>query len=123
MFEGEEEVCEPIVSSVPRNKVVPLPLAGTAASPELHGLVGVLKHEQKRAGGVIKYSTNAVKNLAATQAFPGDNVDEGSSPEPPAKKAKQPAKPAAGVPARGRGWWRAVGRSGRGPAAMPPWQQ
>eukprot|EP00873_Tetraselmis_striata_P006705 jgi/Tetstr1/426969/TSEL_017182.t1 len=29
-------------------------------------------------------------------AVPGDNVDEGSSPEPPAKKAKQPAKPAAG---------------------------
>eukprot|EP00873_Tetraselmis_striata_P043634 jgi/Tetstr1/463898/TSEL_008709.t1 len=60
---------------------------------------------EKRAGGIIKHNTNAVKNLAATQAVPGDNVDdEGSSPEPPAKKAKQPAKPAAvGVPARGRG--------------------
>eukprot|EP00873_Tetraselmis_striata_P035153 jgi/Tetstr1/455417/TSEL_042249.t1 len=44
-----------------------------------------------------------VKNLAATQAVPGDNVDEGSSPEPPAKKAKQAAKPAVAVPARGRG--------------------
>eukprot|EP00873_Tetraselmis_striata_P033118 jgi/Tetstr1/453382/TSEL_003965.t1 len=60
--------------------------------------------EPKRAGGIIKHSTNAVKNMAATQAVPGDNVDEGGSPEPPAKKqAKQPAKPAAGGPARGRG--------------------
>eukprot|EP00873_Tetraselmis_striata_P040851 jgi/Tetstr1/461115/TSEL_006254.t1 len=58
---------------------------------------------QKRAGGIIKHNSNAVKNLAATQAFPGENVDEGNSPEPRAKKAKQPAKPAAGVPARGRG--------------------
>eukprot|EP00873_Tetraselmis_striata_P027709 jgi/Tetstr1/447973/TSEL_035277.t1 len=56
------------------------------------------------AGGIIKHNTNAVKRMAATQAFPSDiNVDEGSSPEPPAKKAKQPAKPAAGVPARSRG--------------------
>eukprot|EP00873_Tetraselmis_striata_P039209 jgi/Tetstr1/459473/TSEL_004840.t1 len=93
----------PIVSSVHRNKVLALPLARTAASPKLHGLVGVLKQQQKREGGVIKDNTNAVKNLAATQAVPGDNVDESSSPEPPAKKAKQPAKPAAGVPARGRG--------------------
>eukprot|EP00873_Tetraselmis_striata_P043062 jgi/Tetstr1/463326/TSEL_008250.t1 len=60
-------------------------------------------NQQKRAGGIIKHNTNAVKNLAATQAVPGDNVDEGSSPEPPAKKAKQPAKPAAGGLARGRG--------------------
>eukprot|EP00873_Tetraselmis_striata_P021336 jgi/Tetstr1/441600/TSEL_029828.t1 len=59
--------------------------------------------QQKRAGGIIKHNTNAVKNLAATQAVSGDNVDEGSSPEPPAKKAQQPAKPAAGVPARGLG--------------------
>eukprot|EP00873_Tetraselmis_striata_P014641 jgi/Tetstr1/434905/TSEL_023902.t1 len=58
---------------------------------------------EKRAGGIIKHNTNAVKNLAATQAVPGDNVDEGSSPEPPAKKAKQPAKPAAGGLALGRG--------------------
>eukprot|EP00873_Tetraselmis_striata_P001884 jgi/Tetstr1/422148/TSEL_013003.t1 len=36
-------------------------------------------------------------------AFPGDNVNEGISPEPPAKKAKQRAKPAVGVPARGQG--------------------
>eukprot|EP00873_Tetraselmis_striata_P028873 jgi/Tetstr1/449137/TSEL_036347.t1 len=70
---------------------------------ELHGLVSVLAQQQKRAGGIIKHNTNAVKHLAATQDVPGDNVDEGSSPEPPAKKAKQPAKPAAGVPARGRG--------------------
>eukprot|EP00873_Tetraselmis_striata_P027392 jgi/Tetstr1/447656/TSEL_035014.t1 len=79
MFKGEEEVCE------------------------VKGLVGVLAHQQKRAGGIIKHNTHAVKNLAATQAVHGDNVDEGSSPEPPDKKAKQPAKPAAGVPARGRG--------------------
>eukprot|EP00873_Tetraselmis_striata_P018274 jgi/Tetstr1/438538/TSEL_027090.t1 len=93
-----------IVSSVQRNKVVSLPLAGTAASPKLHyGLVGVPAHQQKRAGGIIKHNTNAVKNLAATQAVPGYNVDEGSSPEPLAKKVKQPAKPAAGVLARGRG--------------------
>eukprot|EP00873_Tetraselmis_striata_P039901 jgi/Tetstr1/460165/TSEL_005481.t1 len=52
------------------------------------------------AGGIIKHYTNTVKKLAATQAFPGVNVDEGgSSSEPPAKKAKQLAKPAAGVPA------------------------
>eukprot|EP00873_Tetraselmis_striata_P009923 jgi/Tetstr1/430187/TSEL_020018.t1 len=92
-----------IVSSAQRNKIVSLPLAGTAASPKLHGLVGVLAQQQKRAGGIIKHNTNPVKNLAATQAAPGDTVDEGSSPEPSAKKAKQPAKPAAGVPARGRG--------------------
>eukprot|EP00873_Tetraselmis_striata_P020889 jgi/Tetstr1/441153/TSEL_029413.t1 len=48
------------------------------------------------AGDIIKqHNTNAVKNLAATQASLGDNVDEGSSPEPPAKGAK-PAKPAVG---------------------------
>eukprot|EP00873_Tetraselmis_striata_P035275 jgi/Tetstr1/455539/TSEL_042361.t1 len=103
-------------------KAVSLPPAGNAASPKLHGLVGVLAHQQKRAGGIIKHNTNAVKNPAATQAIPGDNVDEGNSPEPPAKKAKQPAKPAAGVPARGRvvmGPGRAVGRySGWGRAAV-----
>eukprot|EP00873_Tetraselmis_striata_P008875 jgi/Tetstr1/429139/TSEL_019101.t1 len=66
---------KPIVSSVQRNKIVSLPLAGTAASPKLHGLVGVLAKEQKRAGGIIKHNTNAVKNHApaATQAVPGDN--------------------------------------------------
>eukprot|EP00873_Tetraselmis_striata_P028077 jgi/Tetstr1/448341/TSEL_035625.t1 len=96
-------VIKPIVSTVQRNKIVSLPLAGTVASPKLHGLVlGVLAQQQKRAGGIIKHNTNAVKNLAATQAVPGDNVDEGSSPEPPANKAKQPAKPAAGGLARGR---------------------
>eukprot|EP00873_Tetraselmis_striata_P044810 jgi/Tetstr1/465074/TSEL_009802.t1 len=50
------------------------------------------------------------------------DVDGGSSPEPPAKKAKQPAKQAGGWRADGvvpgPGW--AVGRSGRGPAAGPP---
>eukprot|EP00873_Tetraselmis_striata_P003102 jgi/Tetstr1/423366/TSEL_001371.t1 len=70
---------------------------------KLHGLVGVMAQLQKTAGGHHQTQhQRAVKNLAATQAVPGDNVDEGSSPEPPAKKAKQPAKPAAGVPARGR---------------------
>eukprot|EP00873_Tetraselmis_striata_P010768 jgi/Tetstr1/431032/TSEL_020751.t1 len=60
----------------------------------------MLKHQQKRVGGIIKHNTNVVKNMPATaQAFPGDNVDEGSSPEPPAKKAE----PAAGVPAPGKG--------------------
>eukprot|EP00873_Tetraselmis_striata_P026844 jgi/Tetstr1/447108/TSEL_034546.t1 len=112
MFKGEEETPrpvptfggnKPIVSTVQRNKIVSLPLAGTAASPKLHGLVGVPVQQQKRAGGIIKHNTNAVKNLAATQAVPGDNVDEGSSPEPPAKKAKQPAKPAAGGLAQDRG--------------------
>eukprot|EP00873_Tetraselmis_striata_P014990 jgi/Tetstr1/435254/TSEL_024173.t1 len=114
---------KPIVSSVQRKKIVSLPLAGTAASPKLHGLVGVLAQQQKRAGGIIKHNTNAVKNLAATQAVPGDNVDEGSSPEPPAKRPSSPPSrrlegwPRAGVvPGPGR----AVGRSGRGPAAGPP---
>eukprot|EP00873_Tetraselmis_striata_P025861 jgi/Tetstr1/446125/TSEL_033725.t1 len=101
---------KPIVSSVQRNKVVSLPLAGTAASPKPRGLAGVLAQQQNRAGGIIKHNTNAVKKLAATQAVPGDNVDEGSSPEPPAKKAKQPAKPAAGVPTRG--WGGAGARAG-----------
>eukprot|EP00873_Tetraselmis_striata_P041854 jgi/Tetstr1/462118/TSEL_007186.t1 len=142
VFKGEEEVCEvtphseaavptfggkPIVSSVQRNKVLLLPLAGTIASPELNATLGGLKQHQKKAGGIIKHNTNAVKSLAAKQAFAGDNVEEGSSPEPPTKKAKQPAKPAAGVPARGRGGAGAkvgVGRSGLRPAASrPPWQQ
>eukprot|EP00873_Tetraselmis_striata_P025827 jgi/Tetstr1/446091/TSEL_033691.t1 len=82
MFKGEEEICKvtlhseaafptlggkPIVSSVvQRNKVVlALPLAGTAASPKLHGLMGVLKQLKKRAGGIITHNTNAVKNMAA----------------------------------------------------------
>eukprot|EP00873_Tetraselmis_striata_P019276 jgi/Tetstr1/439540/TSEL_027969.t1 len=77
-------------------------------------LVGVLAQKQKRAGGIIKHNTNAVKNLGVTEAVPGDNVDEGSSPEPPAKKAKQPAKPAAGVPPRGHGG--AGARAGGGPS-------
>eukprot|EP00873_Tetraselmis_striata_P018033 jgi/Tetstr1/438297/TSEL_026864.t1 len=94
---------KPISSGVQRNKIVSLPLAGTVASPKLHGLVGVLAQQQKRAGDIIKHNPNAVKNLTATQAVPGDNVDEGSSPEPPARKAKQPAKPAAGGLVGGRG--------------------
>eukprot|EP00873_Tetraselmis_striata_P021925 jgi/Tetstr1/442189/TSEL_030339.t1 len=111
----------PIVSSVRGNKVVSRPLAGTAASPKLHGLVGVLAQQQKRACGIIKHNTNAVKNMAATQAVPGDNVAEGSSPEPPAKKAKQPAKPAAGVSARGRGGEGArAGGGAFGSRAGPP---
>eukprot|EP00873_Tetraselmis_striata_P043160 jgi/Tetstr1/463424/TSEL_000728.t1 len=57
----------------------------------------------RAASSSKQHNTNAVKNLAATQAVPGDNVDEGSSPQPPAKKAKHAAKHAAGVPARGRG--------------------
>eukprot|EP00873_Tetraselmis_striata_P000178 jgi/Tetstr1/420442/TSEL_011555.t1 len=39
--------------------------AGFRVSDELHGLVGVLKQQQKRAGGIIKHNTNAAKNLAA----------------------------------------------------------
>eukprot|EP00873_Tetraselmis_striata_P006977 jgi/Tetstr1/427241/TSEL_017428.t1 len=101
MFKGEEEVCEVTPHwEAAAQQIVSLPLPGTAASPKLHGLAGV---QQKRAGGIIKHNTNSVKNLAATQAVPGDNVDEGSSPEPPAKKAKQPAKPAAGGLVQGRG--------------------
>eukprot|EP00873_Tetraselmis_striata_P004803 jgi/Tetstr1/425067/TSEL_015531.t1 len=95
MFKGKEEVCE----VMPHSEAAGL----VAASPKLHGFVGVLKQQRKRAGGIIKHNTNAVKNLAAAQAFPDDNIDEGSSREPPCKKAKQPAKPAAGVPARCRG--------------------
>eukprot|EP00873_Tetraselmis_striata_P032861 jgi/Tetstr1/453125/TSEL_040148.t2 len=51
-------------------------------------LVGVLAQEQKRAGGIIKHNINTVNNMAATQAVPGDKVGEGSSLDPPAKKAK-----------------------------------
>eukprot|EP00873_Tetraselmis_striata_P039971 jgi/Tetstr1/460235/TSEL_005550.t1 len=69
---------------------------------EVEGFLGMLKQQQKEAAGSIKHNTNAVKNLAAMQAVSDDNVDEGSSPEPPAQRAKQPAKPAAEVPARVR---------------------
>eukprot|EP00873_Tetraselmis_striata_P022852 jgi/Tetstr1/443116/TSEL_031172.t1 len=140
MFKGEEEVCEvtphleaadprpvpafggkPIVSIVQRNKIVSLPQAGTAASPKLHGLVGVLAQQQKRVSGIIKHNTNAVKNMAATQAVPGDNVDEGSSPEPPTKKAKRLAKPAVGGRARCRGGAGArAGGEALGSRAGPP---
>eukprot|EP00873_Tetraselmis_striata_P043399 jgi/Tetstr1/463663/TSEL_008524.t1 len=102
MFKREEEVCETFAQSLrsavsrsyrlfsATSKLVSLPLAGTAASPKLHGLVGVQPQQQKRAGGIIKHNTNAVKNMAATQAVHGDNVDEGSSPEPPAKTHRFP---------------------------------
>eukprot|EP00873_Tetraselmis_striata_P027152 jgi/Tetstr1/447416/TSEL_034850.t1 len=76
----EEEVCE----------VTP-----HSEAAELNATLARLKQHQKKAGGIIKHNTNAVKNMAATQAFPGDSVDEGSFPEPLAKKTKQPAKPAA----------------------------
>eukprot|EP00873_Tetraselmis_striata_P004868 jgi/Tetstr1/425132/TSEL_015594.t1 len=121
VFKGEEEVCEmpaqslrwTIVSSVQRNKVVSLLLPGTVASPKLPGyLVGVMAQQQKRAGGIMKHNTNAIKNMAATQAVPGDNVDEGSSPEPPARKGEPPAEPAVGVPARGRAGAGAMAGSG-----------
>eukprot|EP00873_Tetraselmis_striata_P009913 jgi/Tetstr1/430177/TSEL_020008.t1 len=54
---------KPIVSIVQRNKVVSPPLAGTAVSPKLRGLVGVLAQQQKTVGGIITHNTNAVKNL------------------------------------------------------------
>eukprot|EP00873_Tetraselmis_striata_P039351 jgi/Tetstr1/459615/TSEL_004978.t1 len=88
VFKGEEEVW----AVTPHSEAV-----------ELNAMFGVMKQHPTKAGGIIKHNSKAVKNMAVTQAFPGDNVDEGSSPEPPAKKAKQPAKPGAGVPARGRG--------------------
>eukprot|EP00873_Tetraselmis_striata_P025448 jgi/Tetstr1/445712/TSEL_003511.t1 len=102
------------------DRIVALPLApGATASPELNRIVGVLKQHQKKAGGIIKHNTNAAKNLAATKAFSGDNVDERSGPEPPAKKAKQHVKPAAGVPAgAGRGRGGAGGRAGGGAKFM-----
>eukprot|EP00873_Tetraselmis_striata_P008809 jgi/Tetstr1/429073/TSEL_019037.t1 len=93
MFKGEEEVCEvtphseaagprPVptfggkltVSSLQRNKVVALPVVGTAASPELHNVVGALEHQQMKAGGIINFNTDTVKNLAATRVFLGDNL-------------------------------------------------
>eukprot|EP00873_Tetraselmis_striata_P023605 jgi/Tetstr1/443869/TSEL_031822.t1 len=107
---GEEEVCD----------VTP-----NSEAAKLVGVVGVLKQHHKKAGGVIKLNTNVVKNLATAQAFPGDNVDEGSSPEPPAKKANQ--SPSRRLECRSwagavLGPGRAVGRLGRGPAARPPRQ-
>eukprot|EP00873_Tetraselmis_striata_P023188 jgi/Tetstr1/443452/TSEL_031463.t1 len=74
---------------------------GPCHTPTSQGLKSTL--QAKRAGGIIKHNTNAVKNLTATKAVPGDNVDEGGSPEPPDKKGKQPAKPAAGGLTQGRG--------------------
>eukprot|EP00873_Tetraselmis_striata_P025605 jgi/Tetstr1/445869/TSEL_033508.t1 len=59
MFKGEEEVCEVDAALGSRNCVA-----------KLHGLVGALAQQQKRAGGIIKHNTNAVKNLAATQSRP-----------------------------------------------------
>eukprot|EP00873_Tetraselmis_striata_P006634 jgi/Tetstr1/426898/TSEL_017111.t1 len=82
VFKGEEEDCEVTPHS-------------EAAAPRL----GERAYATRRAA-----SSSTVKSMAATQAFPGDNVDEGNSPEPPAKKAaKQPAKkPAAGGAGPGR---------------------
>eukprot|EP00873_Tetraselmis_striata_P032862 jgi/Tetstr1/453126/TSEL_040148.t1 len=58
-------------------------------TPTSRGLESNLKtQEQKRAGGIIKHNINTVNNMAATQAVPGDKVGEGSSLDPPAKKAK-----------------------------------
>eukprot|EP00873_Tetraselmis_striata_P021775 jgi/Tetstr1/442039/TSEL_030220.t1 len=65
MFKGEEEVCE------------------------------VTPHSEAAVGGTIKHNTDAVKNLAATQAFPDDNVDDSSSPEPPGQEG-QAARQAGG---------------------------
>eukprot|EP00873_Tetraselmis_striata_P025835 jgi/Tetstr1/446099/TSEL_033699.t1 len=91
MFKDDKEVCEVTPHSESwkpqRNKVMSPPLAGTAASPKLQALAGVLAQQHKKAGSIIKHNTIAAKHLAATQAFPGDNVDEGSRSEPPAKKA------------------------------------
>eukprot|EP00873_Tetraselmis_striata_P009645 jgi/Tetstr1/429909/TSEL_019774.t1 len=124
MFKGEVEVCDvtphseaavavsdprpvptfggkPIVSSVKRSWRC-LGRAPPHRHSSRQGFLGMLKQQQKEAAGSIKHNTNAVKNLAAMQAVSDDNVDEGSSTEPPAKRAKQPAKPAAEVPARVR---------------------
>eukprot|EP00873_Tetraselmis_striata_P042848 jgi/Tetstr1/463112/TSEL_008046.t1 len=107
MLKGEEEIRE----VTPHSEA-----AGRSTATGGHRCVANaswLDGALKRAGGIIKHNTNAVKNRrAATQAFPGDNVDEGGSPEPPAKEAKQPAKPEAGVPARGRGDARAKAGGG-----------
>eukprot|EP00873_Tetraselmis_striata_P017985 jgi/Tetstr1/438249/TSEL_026818.t1 len=127
VYKGEKEVCQvtsqseaaipafggkPIVPRFQRssaapcpaagNRIVALRLAGTAALLNLNGMVGVLRQQQNKAGGIIKHNTNAVENMAATQAFTRDIVDEGSSPKPPAKKSKQlPTKSAAEMPAHG----------------------
>eukprot|EP00873_Tetraselmis_striata_P038541 jgi/Tetstr1/458805/TSEL_045189.t1 len=56
MFNGEGEVCE---------------VKPHSETAELHGFVGILKQQHEKACGIIKSNTNAVKNLAATQALPG----------------------------------------------------
>eukprot|EP00873_Tetraselmis_striata_P035666 jgi/Tetstr1/455930/TSEL_042711.t1 len=144
-FKGKEEVCEvtphssseaavhtfggkPIVSSVQRTKVVSLPLAGTAASAKLPGLfAGVPARQKKRAGGIIKNNNNAVKKAAnasaATQTVPATTSTRAVARSPRPRRPSSPpsqrleCRPGAGlVPGPGR----AVGRSGRGPAARPP---
>eukprot|EP00873_Tetraselmis_striata_P017589 jgi/Tetstr1/437853/TSEL_026493.t1 len=73
--------------------------------PELNGIMGVLRQPHKKSGGIIKHNTNAVKNLAATQAFLGDNVDEGSIPGDPGQEVQA---------ARQAGSWSAGPGPGRG---------
>eukprot|EP00873_Tetraselmis_striata_P015764 jgi/Tetstr1/436028/TSEL_024907.t1 len=53
MIKGEEEVCQ------------------------LHGLVGVMAQHQKRAGGITKNNTNAVKNLARHASRPRRQCRQG----------------------------------------------
>eukprot|EP00873_Tetraselmis_striata_P011525 jgi/Tetstr1/431789/TSEL_021284.t1 len=116
MFKGEEKVCEVTPhweaagSKDPPQPATPLsPLPHTAGNGSL-GLSAPATWSNRRGRvGIIKHNPNAVKNLAATQAVPGDNVDEGSSPEPPAKKAKQPAKAGGWRAGPGAGWCRAQG--------------
>eukprot|EP00873_Tetraselmis_striata_P006707 jgi/Tetstr1/426971/TSEL_017184.t1 len=95
MFEGEEEVCE--------------------MTPHSEGAEG---------GSIIKHNNNArgqEPGRHASRLQGGDDVNEGNSPEPLAKKAKPSAKPAAGVPVRGRGGDGAIAGGGAfGSRAGPP---
>eukprot|EP00873_Tetraselmis_striata_P024250 jgi/Tetstr1/444514/TSEL_032393.t1 len=104
--------------------IVSLPLAGTAALPKLHGLVGVLAHQKKRSGGIIKHNTNAVKNLAAiAKPSPATTSTRAVARSPrPRRPSSPPSRRLEGWPRAGvlPGPGRAVGRSGRGPAAGPP---
>eukprot|EP00873_Tetraselmis_striata_P006770 jgi/Tetstr1/427034/TSEL_017239.t1 len=113
------------------------PVDGPCHTPTSRGLESTLKAEDKAVMPTLSLTSASratLRFLRPARGLRGDaalgsrrpptstvDVDEGSSPEPPAKKAEQPAKPAAGgpggvVPGPGR----AVGRSGRGPAAGPP---
>eukprot|EP00873_Tetraselmis_striata_P008747 jgi/Tetstr1/429011/TSEL_001872.t1 len=90
----------------------------------LHGLVGVLAQQQKRAGGIIKHNTNAVKNLAAiAKPSPATTSTRAVARSPrPRRPSSPPSRRLEGWPRAGvvQGPGRAVGRSGRGPAAGPP---